>query len=81
MNLTVFGHKITWLETKNFLKEVSSVVGLAITIAHGNHLTAFYGGLGTASATLLTITTWVNVQTTAKIKVANATAPLVPPAP
>lgn len=67
----LFGHKITWLEVKGFLKEVSAVVGVAVTVAHADHLTLFYQGLGLASSTLLVITHAINTKTNAALKVAK----------
>lgn len=68
MGLTLFGHTITWLEVKGFVKEAGAVVGLVVTVAHADHLTAFYSGLGIASTTVLTISHWVNTQTNAVLK-------------
>ena len=78
--MILFGHRITWAETKSFLKEATAVVGLAVTITQVDHVNGWPRAIiMTASATLLTVTHAVNVWTTSKVKIATATAPLASP--
>jgi hypothetical protein len=78
MSVTVLGHQITWLEVKGFVKEAAAIAGVIVTIAHADHLTAFYDGLGVVSSLLLGISHTINTTTNATLKVKNAD-PTTPP--